>query len=275
MREFLSGWQNDLPAAWREVLGPVSLGFDAISPDLDLEIWEPIFPIRRGQNFPGMPSGTHCLRAFDSPLPQDVRCVILGQDPYPEPGFATGRVFEAGNVADWCELDKMFSKSIRAYTQLIVAARTGDASFAGSFANWPRTLAAIENGSVNIELPGQIADRWVRSGALLLNSSLTLTRFKVNVDPHQALGHLPLWKPLMLAALRVLAARNQPLAILTFGDAANKVLDEAGIVDGSNPNLCIIRRQHPAFADEVLGEPNPFLLCNAFLNDRGETPVDW
>ena len=58
------------------------------------------------------------FRAFDGIAPEDVRCVILGQDPYPCPAFATGRAFEAGNVARWRELDKMFSPSVRAVVQL-------------------------------------------------------------------------------------------------------------------------------------------------------------
>ncbi|WP_252869801.1 GMC family oxidoreductase N-terminal domain-containing protein [Brucella pituitosa] len=141
-------------------------------------------------------------------------CVVLGQDPYPEPGFATGRAFEAGNLAGWNELNKMFSKSIRAYTQQIVAARTGDMSYARSFDDWPKTLTAIESSAVELEHPSKIADRWISEGALLLNASLTLTRFKVDIDPHQSQGHLVLWQPLIIETLRTLAARGKPLVFL-------------------------------------------------------------
>ena len=82
----------------------------------------------------------------DGLAPEDVRCVILGQDPYPCPAFATGRAFEAGNVATWRELDKMFSPSVRALVQLVVAARTGEARYAEDFERWPSTLADIESG---------------------------------------------------------------------------------------------------------------------------------
>ncbi len=148
MEEFLSDWSADLHEPWRALLGHAALNFEGIPSELELEVWEPIFPVRRGKHFPGMPVGTHCLRAFDGISPDEVTCLVLGQDPYPEPGFATGRAFEAGNLAGWNELDKMFSKSIRAYTQQIVAARTGDLSYAQSFNDWPKTLAAIENGTV-------------------------------------------------------------------------------------------------------------------------------
>ncbi|TIM17949.1 MAG: uracil-DNA glycosylase, partial [Mesorhizobium sp.] len=101
-----------------------------------------------------------------------------------------------------------------------LAARTGDLSYARSFDDWPKTLAAMESGAADIEQPSDIADRWVSKGVLLLNASLTLTRFKVDVDPHQSKGHLRLWRPLIVETLRALASREKPLVFLGFGDAA-------------------------------------------------------
>ena len=275
MEEFLSDWSADLKEPWRDLLGHVALDFEGIASELELEVWEPIFPVRRGKHFPGMPVGTHCLRAFDGISPDDVTCVVLGQDPYPEPGFATGRAFEAGNLAGWNELNKMFSKSIRAYTQQIVAARTGDLSYARDFSDWPKTLAAIENGAVALEHPSDIADRWVSEGALLLNASLTLTRFKVDIDPHQSQGHLVLWRPLIVETLRTLASRGKPLVFLGFGDAAAQALALAGIDEAVGGHLRCVLRDHPARADEVLARPNPFILCNDFLEEMGAQPIAW
>ena len=134
--EILADWQSDLPGPWREAIGDTQLGFDACDPSLTLEPWEPVFPVRRGKTFPGAPPGAHIFRAFDAIDPGDVRCVILGQDPYPAPDFATGRAFECGNVAAWRELDKMFSKAsgpscsrsaprARAARTALVPSRTG------------------------------------------------------------------------------------------------------------------------------------------------------
>ncbi|MET3650230.1 uracil-DNA glycosylase [Phyllobacterium ifriqiyense] len=275
MEEFLSDWSADLTAPWRLLIGHAGPDIEAIAPELELEVWEPIFPVRLEKHFPGMPAGAHCLRAFEGIKPDDVHCVILGQDPYPEPGFATGRAFEAGNLAGWNELDKMFSKSIRAYMQMIVAARTGDLSYARSFEDWPKTLAAMENGTVDIEHPSAIADRWVSNGVLLLNASLTLTRFKVNMDEHQTKGHLRLWHPLIVETLRVLASKGKPLVFLGFGGAAADVLADAGIDESANGNLRCILREHPAYADAVLSRPNPFILCNDSLKEMGARPIAW
>ena len=275
MQAFLNGWTLDLPQLWRTALGEVVLDFNAVSPELCLDVWEPIFPVRRGQKFPGMPSDAHLLRAFDGPGPDDVRCVILGQDPYPDPGLATGRAFEAGNITAWRELNRMCSKSIRAYVQMLVAARTGEPCYAGSFNDWPRTLAAIENGDVKLHSPCELADHHEAQGLLLLNSSLTLTRFDVQTDPHQANGHLPLWYPLMKAVLNFLIARRLPLVIIGFGAVAARLIASLGISGGLEGNTVCILRQHPAAADAVLSQPNPFIFCNGFLTEMGESPIEW
>lgn len=275
MREILAGWPEDLAPEWRAIGGAVALGFEAIDPALQLEYWEPVFPVRRGRVFPGMPAGAHMLRAFDGVAPERVRCVILGQDPYPSPEFSTGRAFEAGNVASWRELDKMFSKSVRAFLQQIVAARTGEPRWARSFADWPATLAAIESGEVALEPPSALAQRWVDDGVLLLNSSLTLSRFRVDVDPHQARGHLPLWRPFMLEVLRALVRREQPLVVIGFGEAAADTLERAGLRAGENGRCFCILRDHPARTDAVLALDNPFALANRRLEAMGAAPVAW
>lgn len=276
LRETLEGWQADVDPHWRDVVGDVELAFDDVDPALELEPWEPVFPARRGLTFPGAPAGAHMLRAFDDLPPEDVRCVILGQDPYPCPAFATGRAFEAGNVARWRELDKMFSPSVRAVIQLIVAARTGEAHYARGFSQWPATLAAVEGGAVDLEAPGALADRWIASGALLLNSSLTLSRFRREGDPHQALGHLPLWRPLMVRVLDHLWRRRTPVVVIGFGDAAAETLSAASLC-GAETDAAerVILRPHPAAADEILAQENPFTLCNRRLRAMGAAPVDW
>ncbi len=276
LRETLVDWHEDLAPEWHHLFSDVELGFDAVAEDLSIDPWEPIFPQRRTKSFPGAPAGSHILRAFDAPSPDAVTCVILGQDPYPCPAFSTGRAFEAGNVANWRELDKMFSKSVRAFIQLVVAARTGIDGYASNFDQWPIVLAGIESRQIELEAPEFLADRWVRSGALLLNSSLTLSRFKVEVDGHQSKGHLPLWRPLILAVLRHIAGRGTPTVYLGFGDAAADTLARAGLTEADQQNgQRVILRPHPAAADEILGQENPFVLCNRFLESVGGKPVDW
>ncbi len=276
LHETLDGWHGDIDPSWRALVHDVALAFDAVDAALELEPWEPIFPARRGRSLPGAPSGAHMLRAFDGIAPESVRCVIVGQDPYPCPAFATGRAFEAGNVARWRELDKMFSPSVRAVIQLVVAERTGAARYAEGFAQWPETLAAIEAGAVDLEAPEALAERWVASGALLLNSSLTLSRFRREGDPHQVRGHLPLWRPLLVRVLDLLARRGTPVVFIGFGDAAAETLAAAGLGEAEQRAAGrVILRPHPAAADEMLAQENPLSLCNRRLRAMGAAPVDW
>ena len=276
MREVLAGWHSDLDAAWIKAIGDAEPGYDRIDPELMLEAWEPVFPARRGRTYPGAPKGAHMFRAFDDIRPEDVRVVILGQDPYPCAAFATGRAFEAGNVARWRELEKMFSKSIRTWMQLIAAARTGDAGYVGSTADWERLIADIEAGRIDLEPAAEIADRWVRQGVLLLNSSFTLSRFAVEGDPHQVHGHLPLWRPVVIAVLRSVAARATPVVFLGFGSQAADALAEAGVTEAdARPNVACILRAHPARAEAVLALENPFVACNGALAAMAAEPVSW
>ena len=273
MREVLRDWRADLDPSWRTVLGHVEPDFAAIDPALELEAWEPVFPVRRGKRLLGGPKGGHMLHAFDGIAPEHVRCVVLGQDPYPDPTFSTGRAFEAGNVAAWRELDKMFSVSVRSFLQQIVAARTGDPGYAQTTQGWRRVLAEIESGQLPFGSPATLADRWVGSGVLLLNSSFTITRFQVAGDPHQLRGHLPLWRPVVQAVLHHIAARDLPVAFIGFGDQAASALAGAGVRD-SDSIACILR-EHPARGDAVLALENPFVLANRHLARHGTGPIDW
>jgi uracil-DNA glycosylase len=118
-----------------------------------------------------------------------------------------------------------------------------------------------------------VAQRWVDDGVLLLNSSLTLSRFHVDIDPHQSRGHLPVWRPLMLRVLSVLAGRDSPIAFLGFGAVAAETLQLAGIQEEAD-GRCVLR-EHPARADQVLALENPFLRANRYLESMGVKPIAW
>ena len=275
MLEILAGWREDIDPAWRATLNGGSPDCDAIDPALTLEPWEPVFPARRGHALLGAPKGAHIFHAFDDIDPADVRVAVLGQDPYPCAAFSTGRAFEAGNVAEWRELEKMFSASVRTFMQLIAAARTSDPDYAASTLAWKRLLADIEAGRIDIEPANRIADRWVGQGVLLVNSALTISRFTVEGDPHQLRGHLPLWRPFIAGVVRHLAGRGVPVVFIGFGAQAAEALGAAGIKEGTAGAVGCILRDHPARGDAVLARENPFLLANRMLAAMDGEPVSW
>ena len=139
-----------------------------------------------------------------------------------------------------------------------------------------RLIDDIEAGRIDLEPAAEIADRWVGQGVLLLNSSFTLSRFAVAGDPHQLRGHLPLWRPLLLAVLRHLAGRGSPVVFVAFGSQASDALAEAGLTEeAASPNFACVIRDHPAFAKAVLALENPFVVCNRHLVTMGAEPISW
>lgn len=277
MRDWLAGWQSDLSSGWQELFADFELPLTVIDSELTIGASEPIYPSRRGEALPGAPSGAHLFRAFDEIEPQDVRCVLVGQDPYPDLHFATGRAFEAGAFSCWSGLESMQSHSMRSLIQCVCAARLGDPSFALDTSQWRRTLDAISNPANGFANPRELAGGWVKQGVLLLNASLTISRFSVSGHPHQLRGHIPLWRPFMAHIIRHLADSGQPVIFGLFGEAAWAAAAEGGLTIGSNGgnHLPVVATLHPAAGDDFLSRPNPFVECNRQLGALGEPPIHW
>ena len=243
-----------------------------------LHAWEPIFPSRRSFSLPGEPHGAHMLRAFDGLAPRDVRCVVLGQDPYPNIAFCTGRAFESGEHRTWRDLANMRSRSMRCLVQSIHAFRSGPMPHTKDVAGWSATLAAIEAPGNDFPAPGELAQSWVDQGVLLLNASLTISRFAIDGDPHQTNGHLALWRPVIGHLLRYFAHRpGQPVVFLLFGRAAQYAATASGVVQGGSMNghPAIVAAPHPAEGNDFLKGSNPFVQCNRKLEAMNAEPILW
>ena len=279
LREALSNWQSDLSPDWQHVIDGVNLAFDAVDIALELHPWEPIFPSRRHFALPGEPDGAHIFRAFDNLSPDSVRCIVVGQDPYPNIAFCTGRAFESGEHGHWRELNNMRSPSMRCLIQSVYAFRSGITSHAENTVDWPATLDAVAAPKTAFPKPAELAQSWVDQGVLLLNASLTLSRFSVDGDPHQTRGHLPLWRPFIGRLLHYFSSDSarQPVAFLLFGVAAQQAAIASGIVDqfAIRDHPAIVASPHPAEGDEYLQKFNPFERCNRKLAAMGAAPINW
>ena len=278
LREALTGWESDLSPDWRSVIDGVELGFDAVDEALELHPWEPIFPSRRHFELPGEPDGAHIFRAFDGLQPESVRCVVVGQDPYPNLAFSTGRAFESGEHRHWRELNNMRSHSMRCLIQSLYAFRSRRADHVQKLEDWPSTLAAIDAPGNGFPAPADLAQTWVNQGVLLLNASLTLSRFDVDGDPHQTSGHLPLWRPLIERILRYFCdPARQSVVFVLFGDAAQRAATASGIVGGGSMfgHSSIVASPHPAVGNDFLRSSNPFELCNDKLLAMDAEPISW
>ena len=130
------------------------------------------------------PAYENILRVFTYPI-SHYRVVIVGQDPYPTPGYATGLAFSVSS-----EITKLPKSLKNVFTEYV-----SDTGF-----SYP------VNGDLS---------NWANNGVALLNSSLTL-----NLDDKSE--HLNIgWQRITAAALAVLAS-NGAVAIL-WGSQAQKL----------------------------------------------------
>jgi uracil-DNA glycosylase len=163
-----------LPTEWRSALG------SRLS-DGDLEKLDEFVSAERAQATV-FPPEEDVFAALRLTPPDEVRAVILGQDPYYRPGQASGLAF-----------------SVRAGVDR------------------PRSLVNIIKEletDLGHPVPADAAlEPWARNGVLLLNTALTVREGKPN-------SHRRQWKPFTAAIVAMLAERPVPLAFLLWGEPA-------------------------------------------------------
>ena len=177
--------------------------------------------------------------------PEQVRVVILGQDPYHEPGQAMGLAF---SVRDGVKLPPSLRN---VYQELendldTPAPETGDLS------------------------------PWAGQGVLLLNTVLTVAAGRAN--SHKNLGWQALTREIIAAASRL----PQPVAFVLWGAPARKAYAqgtgnrEQGTGECAGPRL-ILTAPHPSPLSAYRGffGSRPFSQINAFLAANGEAPIRW
>jgi uracil-DNA glycosylase len=185
--------QNIIDAGWAQALDPVAGRIAAMGAFLRAEV-------AAGRRY--LPAGENVLRAFKQPF-DDVRVLIVGQDPYPTPGHPVGLSF---SVAP--EVKRL------------------PASLVNIFREYSDDLGypVPSNGDLT---------PWSERGVLLLNRVLTVAPGKPG--SHRGQG----WEEVTEQAIRALAARDAPLVAILWGrDARTLVplLDGAGYVESAHPS---------------------------------------
>ena len=195
---------QDLPDSWQDTLAPVLATPEARKLGGFLRAEEAagkaIYP----------PQGCR-LRALElTPLDQ-VKVVILGQDPYHGPGQAMGLSF---SVPDGVK----HPPSLR---------------------NIFRELA--DDCGIAAPVSGDLT-AWARRGVLLLNNTLTVEAG--NAGSHAGRG----WDAITDACVAAVAAREQPAVFILWGSHAQKKASR--IKELNEPTRhCVIRSPHPSPAD--------------------------
>ena len=185
------------------------------------------------------PAGSEWFRALDLTPLDKVRVVILGQDPYHGPGQAHGLCFSV-------------RPGVRPPPSLV---------------NIYKELHA----DLGIERPQHgFLEHWAQQGVLLLNSVLTVEMAKA--ASHRDRG----WEKFTDAVIRLVAAKEEPVAFLLWGSYAQKKAAFIPSIEQGGHHL-VLKAAHPS----PLSAHNGFLGCrhfskaNAFLESRGLPPIAW
>lgn len=282
----LAGWTEDLPASWRDILRRTQLNWNSPAFDGDLSPGEIILPGRKGRHLANAPEGAHVLRAFENTDPNGIRTVLLGQDPYPNRAWATGRAFEQGNLDQWPGQPRGMADSLRRIVQAMVAAKTGDMAYQSGDSAWSKLAADANNALLQLEPPREWFDRLEREGVLFLNASLTIGVLDRARAPRQCRRHFQLWEPLVRDVLRFLAARRSGRVVyLLLGGRAAAVFKKCGVEAEAQragtwkTSVDAVRHCHPAAITSegaaFLRPPNPFAAANRCLERMGGEPISW
>lgn len=182
------------------------------------------------------PKGSQIFRAFDACSLDQVRVVILGQDPYPTRGHAHGLCFSVEpNV-------RPLPKSLNnIYKEL--AAEYPDFKY--------------ENGDLN---------HWARQGVLLLNSVLTVQEGLPN--SHAGKG----WETFTDQVIQTLNGHRQHVVYLLWG---NKAAQKANCVDIRNNLILKAPHPSPLSAHRGFLGCNHFKMANEYLVSKGYNPIKW
>lgn len=183
------------------------------------------------------PPRQQLFAAFDAVAPEQVRVVILGQDPYHEPGQANGLAFSV------CKGVKLPPSLRNIFTELCA--------------------------DMDVPMPtsGDLTP-WAAQGVLLLNTVLTVRSGAAN--SHKLLG----WQSFTDDVIRALAVLPQPIAFVLWGTQAQS---KASMIKKSNYPRLILQSPHPSPLSSYRGffGSRPFSQINEFLERQGQTPINW
>ncbi len=200
---------------WAEALEPVAPQISAMGDFLRAEL-------AAGRHY--QPSGDRVLRAFQRPL-ADVRVLIVGQDPYPNPDHPVGLSFSVPR-----EVRPLPPSLANMYAEL--ATDLG--------------ISPAPHGDLSA---------WADRGVMLLNRVLTVEPGRSN--SHKGKG----WEAVTEHAIRVLAERGGPLVAILWGNDARRLrpwLGDVPALESAHPSPLSVYRGF--FGSRPFSQANALLV---------------
>ena len=195
------------------------------------------FVAEERQTYPGQiyPPAKQVFAAYNFVAPEQVRVVLLGQDPYHGAGQAHGLSF---SVAPRVKLPPSL-KNIFAELQTDLG------------------VAVPESGSL---------ESWAKQGIMLLNTVLTVRHKEAN--SHRKQG----WERFTDQTIGVLSELPQPLVFLLWGGPARK---KKQLIDESRHRVIEMAHPSPLSAHNGFFGTQPFSRVNTALSELGHNPINW
>lgn len=184
---------------------------------------------------------------FLSVDPERVKVVILGQDPYPEPGAATGRAFEVGTLKSWQQPFKQVS--LKNIVRLIYKTYHQIENYS-DIPTYSQILPEIADGRFPFAPPDRLFESWERQGVLLLNVWLTSSASRPG-------AHRRIWHPFSIRLLNYLSTTYPDLIWFLWGK--NVIAYQSEILSGT-----LIESRHPMMCSAAY--PDDFLKSDCFKN---------
>ncbi len=183
------------------------------------------------------PKDEDVFNAFSKTPFEDVKVVIMGQDPYHGVGQAHGLSFSVQNGVKTPPSLQNIYKELESDLGIPRASH-----------------GCLEN--------------WAKQGVLLLNATLTVRAH--NPKSHYGVG----WEKFTDAVIEKLVQREDPLVFILWGNSAKEKC-ETIISQVNHPHL-VLSSAHPSpFSATKFFGTKPFSKANDFLQRSGKTPIDW
>ncbi|MDR0394506.1 MAG: uracil-DNA glycosylase [Tannerella sp.] len=181
------------------------------------------------------PPGALIFNAFDRCPFDKVKVVLLGQDPYHEPGQAHGLCFSVQDGARFPPSLINIFKEIQA----------------------DLGKPAPKNGDLT---------RWADQGVLLLNATLTV--YAHSAASHQNKG----WEVFTDAVIHRLASRREQIVYILWGSYAQR---KGAMIDRRRNLVLESPHPSPLSASRGFFGNRHFSKTNEYLIETGQDPIDW
>jgi uracil-DNA glycosylase len=195
------------------------------------------------------------FKVFSDLGPRQVKVIILGQDPYHQPGQAIGYSFAVPN-----SLSKIPPSLINIQKEIQADLRIFSV----------KEQSAQDNSSAKIIRNSDLRP-WIDQGVFLLNTIMTVEESRPL--SHQSWG----WEQFTDQVIQYLACDPHPKVFILWGSNAHK--KESLILDtqDANQSHLILKSVHPSPLSSYRGffGSKPFSKTNEFLKSIGREEINW